>query len=345
MRTSIGVDIKLPLNMLLTLEGIYTKDINSIWFRNINLANAASTILVGSNSRAYWSNSSTATRFITAPYQNVVIMSNTKKGQGYSLSAKLDLPRIGGLNGMIAYTKSWGEEVTGKSGSDPFSAWQYRPMQNSQNSQELGLTYNNMPHRIIAAVNYSFEYFKIFNSTLSFFYTGSKGDAYSYILNGDGNNDATTSNDLMYIPRDASEYIWTTPADAAAYFVFAAQDPYLSKHAGEFALRNGSYNPWYERIDMRFMQDFKIKAGNTTNTLQLSVDVINLLNLLNSSWGINQSYITNSPLKMEGKDAATGRMKVSMRQISGQYVTKSFQDPSSVSGTWGIQIGARYTFN
>jgi hypothetical protein len=341
MRTSIAVDIKLPLSMLLTLEGIYTKDIHSIQFKNINLGNAASTILVGPNVRPYYGSS----RYITSPYQDVVIMGNTDKGRGYSLSAKLDLPRIGGLNGMVAYTKSWGEEVTGKSGSDPFSAWQYRVMQNSQNSDELGLTYNNTPHRIIAAVNYSFEYFKIFNSTISFFYNGYKGDAYSYIFNGDANNDGTTTNDLMYIPKYESDYVWNTAADAGAYFAFAAQDPYLSKHAGEYAVRNGAYNPWNHRIDMRFMQDFKIKAGNTTNTLQLSVDVINLLNLFNSNWGLNQSYITNSPLGVVGKDAATGRMKVSMRKIGGQYVAKSFQDPASVAGTWGIQLGARYTFN
>jgi hypothetical protein len=344
-RTSMAFDIKLPLEMLLTLEGIYTKDMNSIWFQNINLANAASTILVGSNTRPYWSNSSTATKYITAPYTDVVVMRNTDKGQGYSLSAKLDLPRFKGFNGMVAYTRTWSEEVTGKTGSDPFSAWQYRQIQNALNVQELGLSYNNTPHRVIAAVNYSFEYFKYFGTTISFFYNGYKGDAYSYIYNGDANNDGTSNHELMYIPRDASEFIWSTPEDAAAYFVFAAQDPYLSKHTGEFALRNGAYNPWSQRLDMRILQDFKLKAGNTNNKLQLSVDVINMLNLLNSSWGLNQSYVTNTPLQYGGKDVATGKMKVSMRKIGGQYPTKSFQDPSTVSGTWGIQVGVRYLFN
>ena len=344
-RTSIGFDVKLPLSMLLTLEGIYTKDINSIWFQNINLASAASTILVGSNAVPYWSNNITATKYLTAPYTDVVIMRNTNRGQGYSLSAKLDLPRFKGFNGMVAYTKTWGEEVTGKSGSDPFSAWQYRQIQRSLNNPELGLTYNNTPDRVIASVNYSIEYFKIFASTISFFFNGYRGDAYSYIYNGDSNQDGTSTHELMYIPHDASEFDWSTPQDAAAYFAFAAQDPYLSKHTGEFALRNAAYNPWNKRIDMRFMQDFRIKAGNTTNTLQLSIDVINLLNLLDSSWGLNQSYITNSPLQYVSRDATTGRMKVSMRKIGGQYVTKSFQDPSTVAGTWGIQVGVRYLFN
>ena len=38
-RTSLGVDIRLPMNIILSLEGIYTKDINAINFDNINLAN------------------------------------------------------------------------------------------------------------------------------------------------------------------------------------------------------------------------------------------------------------------------------------------------------------------
>ena len=370
-RTSLAFDVKLPKNMLLTIEGIYTKDLNAIMFENINLAPAASTIQVGTDAnglpitRPYWSNSTTATKYIvtttaanpTVPaYTDVVIMKNTSKGQGYTLSAKLDLPRISGFSGMLAYTKTWGEEVTGKTGSDPFSAWQYRIIHSALNDPDLGLTAGNTPHRIIGALNYSIDYFKIFSSTISFFFTGYKGDAYSYIYSGDENNDGTSTHELMYIPKSGNDMIFGTinsvtkvitpsPSDGAAYFAFAAQDPYLSKHAGEFAYRNAAYNPWNKRLDMRFMQDFKVKAGKTTNTIELSVDVINFMNLLDSSWGLNKSYVTNSPLLYQGKDVATGKIVVMMRKIGGQYVKTSFQDPTSVAGTYGIQIGVRYLFN
>lgn len=43
-RTSLGFDIKLPLEMdALPLEGVYTNDLNSITFENINLQPAAGT--------------------------------------------------------------------------------------------------------------------------------------------------------------------------------------------------------------------------------------------------------------------------------------------------------------
>jgi hypothetical protein len=343
-RSSLAVDIKLPLNMMLTLEGIYTEDINAINFDNINLADPASEVTEGNVIRPYWSNNTTATKYLTAPYQNVVIMRNTNKGRGYSISAELELPRIAGFGGMIAYSRSWGEEVAGKSGSDPFSAWQYRYVHGSSNSEELGLTLNNTPHRIVGSLNYSIEYLKIFGTSISFMYNGFKGNASSFYYNGDANGDGTT-NDMMYIPRNATELVWSTPEDATAYFAYAAQDPYLSKHAGEYALRNAAYAPWNERFDMRFLQDIKIKVGESVNKLQFSLDIINVANLLKSNWGLNKYYIMTSPLSVVGRDAATGMLKVSMRKLGSDYYTKSFQDPTSVSSTWALQIGLRYIFN
>jgi hypothetical protein len=149
----------------------------------------------------------------------------------------------------------------------------------------------------------------------------------------------------MYIPRNAGELIWSTPEDAVAYFAYAAQDPYLSKNAGKYALRNGIYTPWNQRIDMRLLQDFKVKVGGNTNKIQLSVDIINVENLLKSSWGLNKSFVSTSPLTVVGRDAATGMLKVSMRKIGTDFMTKSYQDPSSVTATWALQVGVRYIFN
>ena len=357
-RTSLGADFKLPLNMQLSMDAIWTKDINSIWFENINMNNAASTITEGANTRPYWSNSTNATKYFNQTFQNVVIMRNTQKGDGLTLSAQLDLPKVKGFSGMVGYSRSMGHEVTGKTGSDPFSAWQYRIIQNSSNDQELGLTSNNTPHRIVAEANYTINYAKYFATTLSVFYTAYQGGAYSYLYYGDLNKDGTSTHELQYIPVDGPSTVladkvtvsrggllWTTQADADAYFAYAAQDPYLSKHSGEFAERYGAYQPWNKRIDVRLAQDFKMKFGKTTNKLQFTVDVVNFANLLNSSWGLNQGIVTSSPLTAVGKDATTGMLKVSMQKIAGEYVKTSFQDPTSVGGTYGIQLGLRYVFN
>ncbi|HWR99458.1 MAG TPA: TonB-dependent receptor [Prolixibacteraceae bacterium] len=350
-RTSIGFDLKLPLNMMLSMDGIYTKDINSIWFENINMNEAASTIKEGDNTRPYWSNSTNADKYYNKTFQNVVIMRNTKKGDGYTLSAQLDLPKFKGFSGMLGYSRNMGHEVTGKSGSDPFSAWQYRVIKNSSNDLETGLTANNTPHRFFAEANYTIEYAKYFATTLSVFYSAYQGGAYQYLYNSDMNKDGTSGHELMYIPKSQSELLWASQADADAYFAFAKQDPYLSKHSGEYAERWAAYTPWNKRLDIRLMQDFKLKYKNTGNKLQFTVDVINFANLLNSSWGLNQDLVQSNPtrslmpLSVVGKDPATGMLKVSMQKIAGEYIKTSYQDPTSVAGTYGIQLGLRYVFN
>ncbi|MDP4291903.1 MAG: hypothetical protein Q8908_12540, partial [Bacteroidota bacterium] len=348
-RTSIGVDIKLPENMMLSLDGIYTKDINSIYFDNINFASAPNVVNLGTSDPRggiqipYYSSSA---RYITSPYQNVVIMRNTTKGQGYTLAAKLDLPRIYGFSGSISYSKSWSEEVTNKSGSDPFSAWQYRLMTGDPNAQSLGLSAYNEPNRLVASINYNIKYNK-FETNASLFYTGNSGYAYSYYFNGDANGDGTTSNDLMYIPKNQGDYIWASQADADAYFAFAKQDKYLSKHAGLMAQRNAAYEPWYSRFDLRIAQDLNLKFGKDNNKLEFLADFINVGNLINHNWGLNKSLASgaNSPLIVNGRDAATGMLKVSMRKVGTSYMTSTFQDPTSIAGLWGIQIGVRYSFN
>jgi len=369
-RGSIATDIKLPLDMVLTLEGIYTKDINAIAFDNINLNNPQSTLKEGDKSRPYWPNTAQEPRSINSNYSYAVMMRNVNKGYGYVLSGQLSLPDLHGLSGNIAYTYTYAQEVVGKNGSDPYSAWRFRHIVDSPNSYEMGYTMDNMPHRIIIGANYRKEYAKMFRSTISLFYTANSGSAISYLYSNDANNDGTV-NDLMYIPKHKDDVIWTdriinpnnqsqtiinpnlTDADrdanANAYFAFAANNSYLSKHAGEYAQRYAAHNPFYHRMDFRFLQDFFINAGGRRHTLQFSLDIMNLPNLLNSNWGINKFYIgsnlQSTPLVYEGRDAATGKAIVSMyKPDRTNFMTSAFQDPTSVSSTWNLQLGLRYIF-
>jgi hypothetical protein len=347
-RSSIAADIRLPLDMVLTLEGVYTKDINAIAFDNINLNDPQSTLIEGDKSRPYWPNTSAEPRSINSNYSYAVMMRNTNKGHSYNLSAQLSLPDYYGFSGNIAYTYGYAEEVVGKNGSDPYSAWRYRHIVDSPNSEELGLSMNNTPHRVILSANYQKEYAKMFKSTVSLFYSGYSGSALSYLYSTDANGDGTV-NDLMYIPKSKDDFIWKNgDADADAYFAFAAKDPYLSEHAGEYAKRYAAYEPFYNRIDFRFLQDFYLNAGGRKHTLQLSLDILNIPNMINSNWGINKIYIGSNlqatPLRFEGRDAATNKPIVSMTKLKDEYMTTEFQDPTSVSSTWSLQLGIRYIF-
>jgi outer membrane receptor for ferrienterochelin and colicin len=351
-RTSVAVDVKLPLDIMLTLEGIYSKDINSIAFDNINIQGPDAKLKEGSLERDYFSNR--PQRVVTGSFSDVIVMRNTTEGQSVSLSAQLRLPSWHGLSGDLAYTYNYAEEATGKNGSDPYSAWRYRQTLNTLNATEVGLTMNSTPHRFTAAINYYINYAKYFGTGISLFYNGYTGDSYSYTYAYASNvgspvNDGGVGTYLAYFPKGENDVIWKDPKDWEAYKWFVLSDDYVKNHLGEYMQRYDAHLPWNSRWDLRFTQDFKLKAGNTTNTLQFTADIINFANLLNSNWGINKLLNGSNKafpiLRYEGRDNATGKAIVSMNKTGGEYYTSAWIDPSSTSATWALQLGLRYIFN
>ena len=48
------------------------------------------------------------------------------------------------------------------------------------------------------------------------------------------------------------------------------------------------YSPWVHRFDISYKHDFTVMIGKSRNTLQLSLDIKNVLNMFNSSWGVSK---------------------------------------------------------
>jgi hypothetical protein len=63
-----------------------------------------------------------------------------------------------------------------------------------------------------------------------------------------------------------------------------------------YSERYGALSPW-RKWDMKFMQDYNFKvSGNKTNTIQFSIDVLNIGNFLNSDWGVVQVPTSVQPI-------------------------------------------------
>ena len=174
------------------------------------------------------------------------------------------------------------------------------------------------------------------------------------------NNDAA-SNDLIFIPSQQSDInLINIPATAtapavspdeqwAAFDAFIANDPYLSKHRGEYAERNAARSPFQHQFDFRLLQEFKIKAGNSTNKLQVSFDILNLGNMLNKKWGhsifaTNQqftliNYKGQAPTNNNASPTPTFTYDGSGQTNGNPYLLSDFLS------RWRGQIGLRYIFN
>jgi hypothetical protein len=87
---------------------------------------------------------------------------------------------------------------------------------------------------------------------------------------------------------------------------------------------------------MKFMQDYNFKvSGNKTNTIQFSIDVLNIGNFLNSDWGGSSSY------KCAANVSVDPTTKVPTYTFNGTQ-TKTFNYDASLLSR--AQFGLRYIF-
>ena len=94
-RLNVATDIKLKNNYILTLEAIYNKDINAVFQYDANLNNTTRVITEGNSTRPYYTSSSTR-RFNTAT-DNVTVLSNTNKGEGFIFTTQIQKNFANGL--------------------------------------------------------------------------------------------------------------------------------------------------------------------------------------------------------------------------------------------------------
>jgi hypothetical protein len=342
-RSNLALETMLPGDVKLTLEGIYSKTLNDVVYRNINAEESGST-LGDTYSSLSFDQRPLYTKAINSSYTRVVLLDNTSKGYTYNLSAKLEKSFRFGLDAMIAYTYGQSKSVNSGGSSVAWSNYQYNETTGHSNDPELSFSDYNIPHRIVASLSYGKEYAKHFKTTVSLIYQGQSGSPFNVCYYGDVNTDGGTGNDLIFIPTDtqidAMDFTATTALTADQQRTdlksFLGQARYLKDHRGEYFERNSANMPFEHHFDLRIAQDYKFKVGETMHKLQLTFDIMNVGNLLNREWG-TEHYLSNnsySPITYKG----SGKY---------QYTYGGDYDPFSISdfySRWRAQIGLKYTF-
>jgi hypothetical protein len=345
-KTSAAVDYKVPVDfpLNLTLEGIFTKNINAVRLDNYAVRPQDKTVLfAGPDNRYIYSSD----YLYYSNIKDACVLTNTNKGYGYALNLTLSAEPVKNLEIMAAYTRTEMKEVSGMPGSNANSAWVGLVTVNGPNYVDVQRSQYVVPDRAMASLSYRVPYLNNhMATTLSVFYEGASPYDNSFIYTNDMNGDGNT-NDLIYIPKEKGEVKFVSAADENAFFAFAEQDKYLSKHMGEYAEAYCARAPWVNRFDVRIVQDFSVKAGNTTNTLQLSIDLLNAGNFINSEWGVNKNMAASNYggiLKYEGRDDHNVP-SFSMVKVDGEYPTKTYDTYLNISQVWYLQVGLRYIFN
>ena len=348
-KTSFAIDYNFPtaFPFSISAEGIYNKTVNGVIIRDWSVKSTDGfTRLNGVDNRPlYQDYQQTAPDGSNLPA--AYVLENTNQGYGYSGTFTVNMRPIEGLSLMAAYTHTVSKELTGMPGSNASSVLNYMGTIYGPNDPGLHNSQYVTPDRFVASATHSDRS----GNHFSFIYEAWRGGYnYTYMtandMNGDGYN-----YDLIYIPTDEqvanNEFRFVSADDAQRFMDYVHADKYLSKNQGKYAESYSVYSPWTHRLDFSYKHDFKVKAGKSTNTLQLSLDIKNILNLFNSNWGVskymNPALGEGRILKYEGYD----------KDGYATFSTPAAVNPSTevwnpsigIGQCWYASVGIKYMFN
>ncbi len=353
-RSNLGLDFKIPYGTVFSIDGSYTKDVKAMMVRNYNLGTPGGSLHSGTaDDRNVYRAADKGTD--GAATANTYVFTNTNVGYQFNASFQVQQTFKNGYYLMAAYNYLIAKDASSISAEISSDAFDRNPILYNSNAAVLSNSLYGNTHRIIVVASRKFQYGNgKYATTISSFHSWNSGNRFAYVYGGDINNDGTPSNDLLYVPTDAEidnmtfnpSYVdvfgnaQSPAAQRTAFKQFIAQDKYLRGLRGQYTGKYEGENPWFNQLDLRILQDFNFKVGEKVNTVQFSIDFVNLGNLFNSKWGVRK-YATTAGYFQP--------ISVSYNNNNPVYtfdpsVNSTFTTSPDLPSRWQMQIGARYIF-
>lgn len=308
-RTSLAFDKRFKGGWTVTLENIFTKNINDIYYQNVNLVPPTLKMASGPDTRTVYPSTNTIPMRPTGtanPYSAIYLLTNAdgKKGFSYNFTLSLNKTSRSGLNFNVAYNYGLSQVINEAQSSTPGSQWNSMETVSGRNYLMLSESDNSAAHRIFAYASQKFEYLdKKMSTTIALTYTGQSGAPFSYVYNGQLVRDGVNQFDLIYIPT-ASELqamtfqnlsvgnvTYTPQQQKDAFEAFIQNDKYLKNNRGKHADRNSNRTPFTNIVDLKITQAFNLKLGDRVYSAEVGYSMFNFTNFLNRNWG--RQYVVN----------------------------------------------------
>jgi hypothetical protein len=154
------------------------------------------------------------------------------------------------------------------------------------------------------------------------------------------NLDSQSFNDLLWVPNSANDVV-LRGGTAEQLEAFIDEDDCLSDSRGRIVERNCGRQPFTNIVDVKFAVGL---PAMRRARVELTMDVLNFLNLLNSEWGRYEflDFQTLNALRYEGIDAASGKPIYNIASFASPTFRKFTID--NLRSRWQAQFGARVRF-
>ncbi|MEP7110235.1 MAG: carboxypeptidase regulatory-like domain-containing protein [Ferruginibacter sp.] len=344
-RTNIGTDMKAGSGTVFTVDVAFSKDINAMMVRNYALGTPTGSLNSGiGDTRAVYT---AADKGGT----NAYIFTNTRTGYQFNTSFSVQKVFRNNLFLTASYNFLVATDASSISAEISSDAFDRNPILNNSNTAINSRSLYGNSHRFVLAGIKKFDYGKgKYATTVSLFGNWTSGNRFAYVYGGDINNDGTASNDLLYVPKnseidkmsfqtltDVNGVVQNEVAQRTAFKNFIEQDKYLKSRRGGYTEKYAGVTPWFSQVDMRILQDFNFIVNNKTNTVQVSLDIINVGNFISSKWGVRKYA------------SASGYFQPISYLGGGKYqfdptLKETFVASPDLPSRWQMQFGLRYIF-
>ncbi len=367
-RANVGYDREFGDRWRWTIEGIYSKSINSIVVEELNsgqtpIGRTLPTDGVGDRT-TYGTpiNSSDnpfeATQVDGDNFNEVVRMTNSSKGYSYAIVTELQKSfNVFEFYAGYSYRRSY--DVMSFTSSRAISNYGFNPIGASVAIDDRPVTPTSFdrPHRLTGVATVPWTIGAVGPGQVSLIYKGESGRTYSYVYDGDVNGDgfagdysSSRTNDAVYIPSSSSEVAFRSEDDERLFNELVALEPCLSDNKGQIIERNSCRAPFQNYLDLRIVQGVSAPAG----TFDIVLDIFNVLNLFNSEWGLQEGPSTDTQqlLRTRGRvDSDDPSSPILFTYDGGRFDDESGVQrarlPYSLfqsSSRYQIQLGVRYRF-
>jgi len=366
-RANLAIDQDLGFwGLIGTLEGLYSKNINYIRYQNLNLRPPVEGLEGTPDNRPIFN----VFDEVDDTYTGIYLGRNTNKGYSWNVAASISKPTQSGFGFNLSYSYGDAFVVNDITSSQNNSQWRgHRNILGGNAEGDIFRSQFAAAHRVVAQVAYRIEYAGFMGTTLSLFYNGQSGNPFTYTYNTNGfggmiNDGAFNDGYRIYVPNNQGEINLVATDDGVAAQQWEVLNQYindnddLNDRRGDYADVNSARNPFVNMLDARILQDFYITtARGKRHTLQLSLDIFNVGNLVGSwfgrhDWGriYDAGSFGNFPLlNFEGFQEGTNvpEFTVNSKILAGEEPwDDDFIDTGRIrSSRYQMQVGLRYIFN
>jgi len=336
-----GADRRLPWGIVGTIDLLYNRSLDQVDRADANLGTP--TPQAGEGGRLLYgtieASGEPQPSRPRAAFNQVIQVRNAAGDRSFSATLQLQkrFPNATELAVSYTHTSSRDRLSDADGGLDGVAG------DGSLETRRLATSDWSVPHRVtlLASANLPL------GVRLTLFYQGVSGGAYNYVVDGDANADGF-GGDIIYVPADVrpggdvslatrNESGALVPAAAAKYAEldrFIGEERCLRVSRGRLMRRNSCRSPWSNHTEVRLSKLLPTLRGQS---LEMSLEVFNVLHLFDSDWGLVRGIEGNGLLQLVGYDPDLGR---------GIYTLQIPRRPAldGDASRWRMQLGARYTF-